>query len=413
MTQTAGSAPKRVVVVGAGMVGLATAWFLQDHGVEVTVVDRNGVASGASWGNAGFLTPGLAAPLAEPSTLRYGIGSLGKRDAALSIPLLMPPHTVGFLAHFALRCTHRAWQEGVTGLANLNTGALDAFDALVTGGVECMPRESPIFVGYEHPSQSAPLLREIDALARSGVEVAVRRADDHRRPEQFSDAITSVWEITGQRFLEPEAFLHALAQSIRERGGEILEGVDVRGVRHGSGPVFVDTLSTTPLRADAVVVANGAWISRFARDLGIRIRVQAGRGYSFSVEAGPVTAPLYLPASRIACTPYQGRLRVAGTMEFRASDAPLDSDRIGAMIRAAAPMLRVRDWNAQDVWVGPRPMSHDNLPLIGATKLPGVYAAGGHGMWGMLQGPITGQLLAQQIVTGVAPRELTAFTPVR
>lgn len=411
--KSADSAPKRVVVVGAGMVGLATAWFLQDRGVEVTVVDRNSVAAGASWGNAGFLTPGLAAPLAEPSTLRYGIGNLGKRDAALSIPLLPSAHTLGFLAHFAARCTHRAWQRGVESLAGLNIGALDAFDALVAGGVKCAPRESSIFVGYENTDQSAPLLREVDALARSGVEVAVHRASADRRPEQFSDAVTSVWELTGQRFLEPEAFLQALARSVRERGGDIREGVDVRGIRHGSGPVFVDTCSTAPLRADAVVMANGAWISRFARDLGIRIRVQAGRGYSFSVDTGPVSAPLYLPASRIACTPYQGRLRVAGTMEFRGSDAPLDSNRIGAMIRAAAPMLRVRDWNVQDVWVGPRPMSHDNLPVIGATKLPGVYVAGGHGMWGMLQGPITGQFLARQIITGVVPPQLAAFSPIR
>ncbi|AMT72439.1 NAD(P)/FAD-dependent oxidoreductase [Mycobacteroides immunogenum] len=411
--KSAGSAPKRVVVVGAGMVGLATAWFLQDHGVEVTVVDRNGVAAGASWGNAGFLTPGLAAPLAEPSTLRYGIGSLGKRDAALSIPLMPSLHTLGFLAHFAARCTHRAWQQGVDRLASLNTGALGAFDALVAGGVDCAPRESSIFVGYERAEQSAPLLREVDALARSGVEIAAHRAGADRRPAQFSDAITSVWELTGQRFLEPEPFLQTLAQSIRARGGDIREGVDVRGIRHGSGPVFVDTCSTAPLRADAVVVANGAWISRFARDLGIRVRVQAGRGYSFSVDTGSVAAPLYLPASRIACTPYQGRLRVAGTMEFRGSNAPLDSNRVDAMIRAAAPMLRVRDWDVQDVWVGPRPMSHDNLPLVGATKLPGVYAAGGHGMWGILQGPITGQLLARQIITGVVPPQLEAFSPVR
>ncbi|MCV7159001.1 NAD(P)/FAD-dependent oxidoreductase [Mycolicibacterium brisbanense] len=411
--RTTGSAPKRVVVVGAGMVGLATAWFLQEHGVEVTVVDRNEVASGASWGNAGFLTPGLAAPLAEPSALRYGIANLGKSDAALSIPLLPSGETLGFLARFAVRCTHRAWQKGVKDLAGLNLGALAAFDALVAGGVDHTPSESSIYVGYENANQSAGLLTEVAALARSGVDIAANPVDGARRPAQFSDAITSVWELTGQRFLEPETFLQALARSVRDRGGEIREGVEVRGIRHGSGPTFVDTLSTAPLHADAVVLATGVWISRFARDLGVRIRVQAGRGYSFSVATEPVTAPMYLPSTRIACTPYRGRLRIAGTMEFRKSDAPLNPDRIDAMIRAAAPLLRVRDWQVQDLWVGPRPMSHDNLPLIGATRLPGVYAAAGHGMWGILQGPITGRLLAEQIVTGVAPTELAPFSPLR
>ncbi|WP_430333205.1 NAD(P)/FAD-dependent oxidoreductase [Rhodococcus sp. ACT016] len=406
--------PEHVVVVGAGMVGLSTAWFLQEHGVRVTVVDRAGVAGGSSWGNAGLLTPGLAAPLAEPGALRYGLSSLGRPDAALSVPLVPDMRTAGFLARFAARCTTRAWRRGLADLGFLNTRALSAYDDLSAGGVEGAQTTSSMFVGFERDEQSTHLLTEIRAVAAAGVAVDAVRVESDRRPAQFTDAVTSVWELRDQRFIEPEPFLTSLAASIRARGGEILDGVTVRDVRHGSGPVFVDTYSTAPVRADAVVLATGAWITRFAKPLGVRVRVQAGRGYSFSVETDqPATAPLYLPATRIACTPYQGRLRVAGTMEFRHPDAPMNPARIDAMIRAANPFLRVRDWSVQDAWVGSRPMSHDNLPLIGATRSPGVFVAGGHGMWGVLQGPVTGQLLAESIATGVTRPELAVFSPVR
>jgi D-amino-acid dehydrogenase len=143
--------------------------------------------------------------------------------------------------------------------------------------------------------------------------------------------------------------------------------------------------------------------------------VQAGRGYSFSVPIEHVPAgPVYLPAQRVACTPLGDRLRVAGMMEFRAPDAPLDPRRIAAITAATRPLLRGADFDARaDEWVGPRPCTPDGLPLIGSTTSPRVYVAGGHGMWGMTLGPVTGQLLAEAISTGHQPAELAPFDPLR
>jgi D-amino-acid dehydrogenase len=101
-------------------------------------------------------------------------------------------------------------------------------------------------------------------------------------------------------------------------------------------------------------------------------------------------------------------------MEFRSPDAPIVASRVDALVRSVKPLLRGVDWNAvSDVWVGPRPVTADGLPLVGATNVPGVFVAGGHGMWGITLGPITGKLLAEQIVTGVAPDALSAFAPLR
>jgi len=123
---------------------------------------------------------------------------------------------------------------------------------------------------------------------------------------------------------------------------------------------------------------------------------------------------VYFPAQRVACTPIGDRLRVAGMMEFRKPEAPLDERRIRAIAEAAKPLLVGTDLDQrEDEWVGSRPCTSDGLPLIGATRSPRVFAAGGHGMWGITLGPVTGRLLAETMVTGKRVPQLAPFDPLR
>jgi D-amino-acid dehydrogenase len=223
-----------------------------------------------------------------------------------------------------------------------------------------------------------------------------------------------VLRIDGQRYLDPEEFVHSLAASVVARGATLRTGSSVTDLRREDGAVTVVDDGQSE-RADAVVVATGAWLNVLARPLGVRVRVQAGRGYSLVVATDvPATGPIYFPWARVACTPYRGGLRVGGTMEFRSPDAPIVQSRVDALVRSVRPLLGGVDWDhVSDVWVGPRPVSVDGLPVVGATNVEGVFVAGGHGMWGITLGPITGKLLALQIVTGVAPSALSAFAALR
>ena len=127
------------------------------------------------------------------------------------------------------------------------------------------------------------------------------------------------------------------------------------------------------------------------------------------------SGPLYFPPQRVACTPLGDRLRVAGMMEFRGPDAPLDPRRIQAIVEAARPLLTRRRPRRPHATSGSasRPCTPDGLPLIGATRSPRVFAAGGHGMWGITLGPATGRLLAERITTGVTPDAIVDFDPLR
>lgn len=412
-------APRKVAVVGAGMVGLSTAWFLQEHGVEVEVLDRDGVAAGSSWGNAGWITPGLSTPLPDPAVLSYGIKAVISPTSPVYVPVTTDPRLLRFLATFTRNSTMRRWSRSMRALVPINECALPAFDALAEGGVTSPAKDATSFIaGYRQKSETDFLLTELEHIAASGHDVGFEEltGDEVRAAEPtFSEEIGAGVRLLGQRYLNPGEFVASLADSVRARGGKIREGARVTGITEEAKGVRLAIAQSGTELYDRVVVATGTWLDDLARPFGVREHVQAGRGYSFSVPIDHTpSGPVYLPSQRVACTPLGDRLRVAGMMEFRPPGAPLDQRRVEAIVDATRPFLTGVDLDdRQDEWVGSRPCTADGLPLIGGTSSPRVHIAGGHGMWGMTLGPATGQLLAQTMVTGRAAPELTPFDPLR
>jgi len=325
----------------------------------------------------------------------------------------MRPATLAFLLRFAARSTPRAWRAALAALTPLDRGALAAFDELAAGGVTAPTHEAPVLIGFPHPGDDAGVRHELAAVRAAGQDVRLTALPDVGPP--FSDRIRSVLRLDGQRHVDPGRFLAALADSVRARGGRVVEGAGVRAVRFGPAGLQVETWAHPPEPADAVVLAVGAWLPELARAVGVRTPVQAGRGYSFSAGLErPLPQPVYLPAARVALTPLGERVRLAGTMEIADRDAPFDGRRVTAIVRSVAPYLRGVDLtDLRDPWVGPRPLTPDGLPLIGPTRMPGVHVAGGHGMWGVTLGPVTGALLARAVMTADPVPELAPFDPLR
>ncbi|MCU1535877.1 MAG: dependent oxidoreductase [Humibacillus sp.] len=418
-TTSGSAAPQRVAVIGAGMVGLSTAWFLQERGVEVTVIDRDGVAAGASWGNAGWLTPGIATPLPEPAVLKYGLRAVLSPSSPVYVPPSVKPDFLRFVGGFTRHSTMKAWKRAMGALVPVNDLSLQSFDLLRDGGVAAPTHEASSFTAaYRTAAERQTLLEEIEHIHAQGGDITydVLSGDEARAIEPaLADTIGAAIVLHGQRFINPGEYVSALADSVIDRGGKILTSAAITRLRHGSDGVHLTSDFGVSEHFDAAVVATGAWLGQLARDFGVKQVVQAGRGYSFSVAVDDLpNGPVYFPAARVACTPVGDRLRVAGMMEFRSPEAALDPRRIDAIVEAARPLLKGADLDhRQDEWVGSRPCTADGLPLIGATSSSTVFVAGGHGMWGMTLGPVTGRLLAEQIVTGAAPAELAPFNPLR
>jgi D-amino-acid dehydrogenase len=400
------------------MIGLSTAWFLQEAGTDVTVYERSHVGAGASWGNAGWLTPALAAPLPEPAVLRYGLRAVLSSRSPVYLPLRADPGLVRFLLSFVANCTADRWRRGMAALVPLNNRSLESFDILAAGGVAAATVEASNFLAcFVRERDMRGLLAELEQIRDVGQDVRFHPVTGWRTralEPVLSDQVGAAVRIYGQRYLDPPRFVRSLAEAVRGRGGRIVESAEVTGLR--PGPTGVDVCRPGQnKRHDAVVIATGAMFGELAAPFGVRVPVQAGRGYSFSVPVERMPAgPMYFPAQRVACTPLGGRLRVAGMMEFRRPDDAPDPRRIAAIVGAVRPLLTGVDFDdRRDEWVGSRPCTPDGLPLIGATAAPRVFVAGGHGMWGIALGPITGQLVAQTVIKGAAPPELAPFDPLR
>lgn len=407
----------RALVVGAGIVGLSCAWSLQEHGIEVEVIDRRHVGAGSSWGNAGFLSPALTVPLPEPSILRYGLRAVLDPDAPVALPVPPSPGVLAFLAHMVRHCTSARWARAMGIYRPLNEQIFEAFDLQRAGGVGAPTTEADVVAAFRRPSEAVGVLAELHGVAATGQQVVVDvlTGDQARSLEpHLSDAISTAVVVRGQRYITPHAYVTALAEQVRIRGGKIAEDTTVTGVAR-RGPRVVASTTAGELDADAVVLAAGSWLSPLARPHGVRVPVHAGRGYSFTVPCPePLRTPLYLPSTRVAVAPDGNRARLAGIMEFTGADAPPGRGRIPSMVRAVRPLLQGMDLDDRDSeWVGARPLSSDGIPLVGETRTPGVYVAGGHGMWGVTLGPLTGRLLAERIVSGRTPPELAPLAPCR
>lgn len=411
--------PEHVVVIGAGMVGLSTAWHLQEDGVRVTVVDKTGIAGGSSWGNAGWLAPALTLPLPDPAILATGVKDTLKPSSPVYVPFTTNPRLLKFLIDFARHCTPGRWRQAMGVYTEVSKLGLAAFEELALGGVaELTHPADPFLAAFASDTDREALVTEFRHVVESGgsSDFDLLTGDEVKELEPaLGDGVNSGLLLRGQRFINPGRFVHSLADSVRARGGEILEGTDVIDLRdRGAKGVDIVT-NTSHLSADVVVIATGTWLGRLAREFGVKTIVQAGRGYSFTVQPEHMPQnPIYFPSQRVACTPLGDGFRVAGMMEFRKPSDPLDQRRINAIIEAAKPMLTGIDWEARtDEWVGSRPCTADGFPLIGPTKSSRVYVSGGHGMWGIVLGPLSGRMLAQQITRGETHPLMKHFNPLR
>ena len=359
-----------VVVIGAGMLGLSTAWFLQERGARVTVVERSGVAAGSSWGNAGWISPGLAAPLSDPSVIRYGLKAVLDPRSPLYIPFKADPQLIAFLLGFARRCTAGQWRRAMAAYVPVNRRAISAYEHLESHGVGAAMKEAPIMAAFRRADDAAGLEHEIEQIRTAGLDLQADEVDSAALRAQMpilSPTVEKAIRLGGQRYIDPGAYAEALAKAVAERGGDVRTGLNVRALRHGPDGVTCEMMSGEPVSGDAVVISTGAWLPELARRCGVRTAVRAGRGYSFSLTVTdpamrPVPCPFYFPYERIACTPYGDRLRVGGTMEFADTEDPLSVDRIDAIVHGGRPLLTGVDWDDRRGGVGRGPARHGRRP---------------------------------------------------
>jgi D-amino-acid dehydrogenase len=402
-----------VLIIGGGVIGLATALALIDAGRSVRVLDAGSVGGGASHGNCGTITPSHAPPLAAPGMVARGLRWIFTPDAPLYLKPRLDPALWRWLSHFAARCNLTDWRQSTLSRAALlqdsrlrlaqwvERYALDC--ELVEEGLDYVFREPRIF---EHYAAECEALREFGIVSEVIDGARYEREDPALKP-----GIAGAIHFPGDARLRPERYMAELARVVRERGGIIEEHCHVESLHEepGNGAGVGTTLGTR--RAAEVVVALGAWSPPLLHALGLRLPIQPGKGYSITYSR-PSQVPrraMVLKDCSVCVTSWDSGFRLGSTMEFSGYDDSLNPVRLAALERGAGRFLHEPvGATVQERWCGWRPMTWDDLPVLGrAPGCDSLWVAAGHGMLGISMGAASGQLMAD-LITG-AP---TAIDPM-
>jgi len=409
----------RVVIVGAGVIGLSCAHTLRKAGADVVLLDKGEPGFGSSFGNAGWIVPSLAGPMPAPGLGLTSLTWLLKRDSPLHISPAALPKLAGFLWSFWRHCNTSDYLSGQKSVGELGRSTMSLFDELEREGTSFeMHRDGLIFV-FLDPDTLHLVAEDLENMRPFGYEVPdPLSGEDVRKLEPaLCGDVAGGLLVKEERHVRPESLNQGLLDRVKELGAEVRTQNEVGDVVRENGRVSAVTTTEGPVEGDHFVIAAGAWTAPLGRAFGYSVPVEAGKGYSVTFERSAVQIhrPLYLGEVKVGVTPYDGGLRIAGTMELSGINERLDSRRVDAIRRNAEKYLPgVSQAGAGEEWVGMRPLTPDGLPLIG--RVPGadnIYMATGHAMLGMTLAPATAAVIGELIMEGSSSLDITPFDPGR
>ena len=391
--------------MGGGVIGLCCGWYLSKAGCRVTIIDRDpSRKSACSDENAGMIVPSHFIPLAAPGVISQGLKWMLNSKS----PFYMRPRLDPALWSWCWKFFRHANSTHVENSKHLlSTMSLESrrlflqlaeeldFDLATRGLMMLCQTEA----GLEEEAKVAAMAREVGVDAEVCDAARVRELDS----DVQMDVVGGVW-FSQDCHLDPSEFMEELRRGIRERGGIFLDDEAKGYIRNSDQVIHVKTAKGERLKADQFVLAGGAWTPEMTHQLGLRLPMQGGKGYSLTLKK-PAELPRLcslLKEARVAVTPMGGKLRVGGTMEICGTDLSVSRKRVQGIIESFCkffPAFKATDFEGIKPWSGLRPCTPDGLPCIG--PLPGlqnVTVATGHAMLGLSLGPVTGQLVTDLIV---------------
>jgi len=393
-----------VLIVGGGVIGLCCGWYLSRAGCTVTIVDRDPSRKEAcSDENAGMVVPSHFIPLAAPGVISQGLKWMLNSKSPFYMRPRLDPALWSWCWKFFRHANARHVENSKPLLSTLSLesrrlflGLADELDFdLATRGLLMLCQTE---AGLEEEAKVAAMAKEVGVEAEVCDAARVRELD----PDVQMKVAGGVW-FEQDCHLDPLEFMEELRRGIRERGGTFLDDEAKHYVRNSDQVIHVKTAKGERLKADQFVLAGGAWTPEMTRQLGLRLPMQGGKGYSLTLKK-PAELPRLcslLKEARVAVTPMGGKLRVGGTMEICGTDLSVSRKRVQGIIESFCkffPAFKESDFKGIKPWSGLRPCTPDGLPCIGPVPgLQNVTVATGHAMLGLSLGPVTGKLVTDLI----------------
>lgn len=409
----------RCVVIGAGIVGSSCAWHLQRRGAQVTLVDSELPGQSTSFGNAGCISKTSVFPFSYPGVIRKVPGWLLDPHGPVRIRWSQLPRVAPWLYRFWRAGSQRRVHEIVAAQSALMNGVVRDYDEILAAtGSEHLRQADGMILLYESRAEfeaDAWKYRERDRLGLSWRRLGREELAEMEPQIRLADGV-ALFEPLWQHLTDPGGVTGRIADAAIAQGAEWLQD-RVQGVRADQGGITLNTVSGRSIRADQVVLASGVWTNSLLEPLGFRVPLLPKRGYHamFARPEIEIRRPIMSVSRHVLLTPMAGGLRVSGTAEFAAVDAPPDYARARSLVTTARHFVPDLDGDGVTEWMGQRPMMADSLPVLG--PLPdraNVVCAFGHGHYGLTQGPTTGKLVARLVFgedpgIDLAPFSITRF----
>lgn len=409
----------RVVVIGGGVIGVCSAYYLVRKGYRVTVIEKGDICAGSSFGNAGLVVPSHSIPLAAPGVLGKALRWLLDPESPFYVKPRPSLALLAWLWRFRGACTAAHVHRAMPIIRDLSYASLELYRELAAvRELDFGFEQRGLLVVFRTGHGLEEGVEEARLLGAAGVPAKVLDGPGARALEpNLSPDVAGAVFFPDDAQLVPDRFVKGLARVAEKGGACILTGTEALGFRTAGGRVLAVETSRGEIACDEVVLAAGSWSPGVAAGLGLRLPIQPAKGYSLTCPRpvrGPAR-PLILAEAKVAVTPMGEALRFAGTLELAGLDASINRRRVEAIRRAAAVYLAdAGDLSGGQVWAGLRPCTPDGLPIIGRTWRPeNLVVATGHAMIGVSTGPITGKLVAQLIAGEPPAVSLEALAPGR
>jgi len=411
----------RVIIIGGGAIGLCSAWYLSRRGASVTLIEKAEPGEACSQHNAGYIAPGHFVPLASPGMFTKALRWMFDSRSPLYVKPRFDPELLAWAWRFMRSCDERVMRRSIPLLRDLLKQSLDLYGELSrVEGFDFQLSRRGLLSAFRTREGKRAAEHEAHLSNEVGVEAKLLDNDGlHTIDPQVKFLATGGIFFPGDAHLVPAILVKNLTDVLSRSGVTILRRREVTGFVSSDHRITAVRTSEGDLSADEFVLAAGSWSHLLLRDLGVRMLLQAGKGYSITVENPAIrpSVPCIFAERRVAVTPFADALRFAGTMEIAGIDLSVTQKRVEAILDAIplyyADVARPDSAKAE-IWKGLRPVTPDGMPYIGRFgRYTNLIAATGHAMLGISLATVTGKLVAE-IAGGEKPsHDLTLLSPDR
>lgn len=401
----------RVIVLGSGVIGVSTAYYLARAGHEVTVIDRqNGPALETSFANAGEVSPGYSAPWAAPGLMLKAVKWLTMKHSPLVIRPKLDPALWSWCIKLLMNANETSYQLNKARMVRIAEYSRDCLKALrAETGITYDERTKGTFQVFRTQKQLDAAGYDMAVLEKFGVPFSLhdRNGLSSVEPalELVKDKLVGGLLLPGDETGDCFMFTNRLADFATRRGVSFRYGVTIRGLESDGTKVTGVVTDQGTLTADAYVVAMGSYSPKLVKGFGLKLPVYPVKGYSLTL---PITDSSGAPEStvmdethKIAITRLGDRIRVGGTAELTGFDLTLRQGRRGPLDHVVRDLFpRGGDLSKAEFWTGLRPNTPDGTPIVGPTPVKNLFLNTGHGTLGWTMAAGSGRLLAD-VISGV------------